>query len=288
MKLIIKIIILAVLYGYSNGYAVAQDYKHELSIGMGGGLSTLNYSPSSGDSKNGMGGSISLNYIYALTKKIGLLSGFEYSLYNAKIENAAFSNTLTGITDPSDQEVFDFKTEINKYEEKQTAHYLNIPVMIQYKTGGTNQFYTNIGVKIGIPISARYKSTGNYTNQGFFYEPGIWTNTPQFMGFGEYPDKKVEEDLDLKIAFIASIELGIRFSLKNNKAFYTGAYFDYGLNDIIKNKQNVINYQIINNNKGEFYNHSMLSSYTNEDIELTNKVIPMSIGLKLRFSFYQF
>lgn len=289
MRNIIRTTILSILYGCICLYTSAQDKitKHEFSVGIGGGLSTLNYSPSSGESKNGMGGGLSLGYTYFLTDKIGLVSGIEYLQYNAKIENLSFTNTLANLTDNTDNEVFDFKTEMNNYEEKQTAHYLNIPLMVQYQTGESNKFYTTIGFKIGIPISGRYKSKGDFINQGFFHESGIWTSTPEFMGFGDFYNKTVENDLDLKIACIASIEAGIKFSLKKDKYLYLGAYLDYGLNNIIDNKQNFINYTTTGN-KAEFSNNSILSSYIDENISFTDKVIPISAGLKLRFCYYKF
>jgi len=285
MKTIIKLTILLILYGYINLNIFGQNItRHEFSIGIGGGLSTLNYSPSSGDSKKGIGGGISLGYTHFLTKELGLVSGLEYSLYKARVENAGLTGILTNLTDLSDQETFDFKSEISKYEEKQTASYLNIPLMVQYQRGQKNKFYLTAGVKIGIPISGSYKSKGDFVNQGFFHESGIWTSTPEFMGFGDYLNKEVKSDMDFKLAYIASIEIGLKFSLTENKAIHIGVYFDYGLNNIVNTKNNFIKYNLANN-KAEFSNNSILSSYTNENIKITDKVIPMAVGLKIKYAF---
>ena len=288
MKSIIKTSILSAICGCISISLTAQDMsRHEFSIGVRGGLSTLNYTPSVGDSKNGMGGGISLNYTYFLTKEFGLVSGIEYSLFNSKIEGVKLSSILTELSDPSDQELFDFSTEINKYEEKQTAHYLNIPLMVQYQRGESTKFYTAIGFKFGIPISGRFSSKGNFENQGFFYESGIWTDTPEFMGFGHYPDRQTKDNISFQIAYIASIEAGIKFLSNKNNAFYIGAYCDYGLNNVVNNsKQNFINYMFIND-KGTFTNNSILASYTSDYDKFTEKVKPMSVGLKFRFSFYK-
>jgi len=286
MKSIIRTITLFILCGYTYLQINAQDIaRHEFSIGIGGGLSTLNYTSSAGNSKNKMGGKIGLDYTYFLTKEFGLVSGIEYSQYNADIKDAAFSNILAGLTDPSDQELFDLKTGVSKYEEKQTAHYINIPLMIQYQRGYTTKFYTSIGFKIGIPISGHYESKGNFDNQGFFYESGIWTSTPEFMGFGNLPNKEVDGNLDFKIAYIASIELGVKIPLYKNRFIYAGAYFDYGINNIVDNaKQNFTNY-LFTESKVNFSNNSMLSSYTNDNIKFTEKVNSISAGIKFRFGF---
>ncbi len=74
-------------------------------------------------------------------------------------------------------------------------------------------------------------------------------------------------------------------------SLYTGAYFDYGLNDIVKGGHDRSFTKLVETQDGiKTLNNSILNSsigYSNNTFtqELTERVVPMAVGLKLRLSF---
>lgn len=91
--------------------------------------------------------------------------------------------------------------------------------------------------------------------------------------------------MDLKVAYIAAFELGMKWNLKNNQSIYTAAYFDYGLNNVHKDSnKDFIKYNSVNPRDFET-NTIMRSQYVqNREVkEFTNNVKPIAVGLKVRF-----
>lgn len=270
----------------------AQDNRHEVSVYAGGGLSTLSYEPVLGEKTNGAGGNVGIGYTYFFAENFGINTGIEFSLYNAKIKREGFNNVLRGLVDTSDGEKYDFYSSIKNYEEKQTAMYVNIPLMLQFQYGEKNKFYASTGIKIGIPIKGEYKSSASeIINKGYFYDTENWAENQEFMGFGTYTNYSNDEDIDFRIACIYSAEAGMKWGLSKKIALYTGVYIDYGLNDIVKGGHGKDFTKLIETTDGiktlnnSFLNSSIGYSTNTFHQELTDKVVPMTLGLKLRLSF---
>lgn len=270
----------------------AQDNKHEVSVYVAGGLSTLSYEPALGDRSNGLGGNIGIGYTYSLTENLGINTGIEFSLYNAKMKRELFNNVMQQLVDPSDEELYDFHSAVKNYEEKQNAMYINIPLMLQFQHGEEHKWFIAAGIKLGIPVSGKYKSSASeITNKGFFYDTQNWGETQEFMGFGTYANYSNDEDIDFKVACLFSAEAGMKWRLTDKMSLYTGAYFDYGMNDIVKDSRDRSFTKLVETPEGiQCLNNSILNSsigYNNNTLkqELVDKVIPISVGLKLRLSF---
>lgn len=286
-----KYILLAVAGIISCTAALSQEQsKHEVSVWGAGGLSTLKVDTKA-DTKNGIGGSFGVGYNYFITDQWSIGSGLELSFYNSK----ATINSISDRYNSNDGEYdFEFRTTVSDYEEKQNTMYLNIPLIAQFQMPvmGENQFYASGGFKFGIPVSKKYKvASATMKNSGYY---PIWNDkeelildTQEFMGFGTFKRDNVKGDLDLKVACFVSLEAGMKWKIGETTALYTGAYFDYGLNDINKDaNKRLVEYNKVN--PEEFVNNSVLSSqYTvnGKTEKITDKVIPMAIGLKVRFAF---
>lgn len=266
--------------GYSQG-------KHEYSAALGGGLSSLQYSVDFGDRTSQMGGSFSLGYGYNFNQEFSLQTGVELSIYQSKVEMNQFNSIQLGLRDADDHNL-SYKSAVSGYEEKQSAMYINIPVMVRYQTNGKTKFYGALGPKIGIPISGKYKGSGaTFVNKGYFPDFNNTLDAPTHMGFGTFKDKDVDESLDYKVAIMLSAEAGLKWELSSGKAIYTGIYFDYGLNDIIKDSRDQSFVVYNKTNPTEFTNNSVLnSSYDNNGKlqKFTSKVAPMAVGIKVHFS----
>ena len=264
--------------------------KHELSVWVAGGLSTLQYSTDFGDSKGKAGGSFGVGYNYYFTNQWSLSTGLELSLYNSKVN----TDPLNDFYDANDGEYdFEFRTRVTGYKEKQKAMLLNIPVMAQFELPvGYNKFYAAGGFKFGIPVSSKYKVTNAIIeNSGFYPEwsgqQNLILHTQKFMGFGTFSRNDVEDDLDLKLSCMVALEAGMKWNLSSSMDLYTGAYFEYGLNDIKKDaNKRLIGYNRVD--PENFVNNSILSSEYPIGANLesyADKVVPMAAGIKVRLAF---
>lgn len=263
------------------------DSKHEISVYGGGGLSSLNYTTEIGDSKLKGGGMIGFGYNFSITEKWSVGTGLEFNFYNSKVNGSTFSDAY----DSNDGEYdFLFITEITGYIEKQKATYLNIPLMAQFQlpVSDNNKFYVSGGLKVGIPITAKYTvDRAIIHNIGYYPDRDIIYHDQKFKGFGGFSREGFKGDLDLKLSCTASIEAGMKWKLPNSLSLYTGAYFDYGLNDIKKDvNKRLIGYDT--SYEESFTVNSILSSqYISDEklTDITDKAIPISLGLKVRLAF---
>ena len=278
-----KKIIILLFAAICSLFASAQT-THEVSINSGGGLSTLNYKLSSGERNLGFGGDFGLGYTGMFGEHVGIYIGIDLGFYNAKAKLNGVTIVTGNLRDSDSKEEndskgdrFDLYTTLNKYTETQKAMFLNIPVMAQFQTKGRQKFYMKAGVKIGIPINCKYSvSNANITNEAYYPDYDNWLPMPAFAGFGSFT-KNSERKLKVGVAAMLALETGVKWSLGEKVALYTGAYFDYGLNNVLKDShQPFVNYH--NSEPATFTINSALPS-------LTDKMNLMAAGIKLRIAF---
>lgn len=280
MKKLFNIIFCAALLAFPLERSSAQEAgSYELSLTGGFGLSTLKYDLDNGDSKQKTGGNAGVGFNYFLSNKFSLNTGLELSFYNSKAEMNEFSDAARSYD--SEGKIFELQSVIKDYEEKQNAMFLTIPVMAQFQTKVINdhQVYAALGVKIGIPVSSKYKSnSASLETVGYYAEDDLYIDEHPAVGFGMFNGKSVEKDLDLKIAFLLAAEAGMKWSLTDKFAVYTGVFVDYGLNDIRDKK----------NQAFLIYNPAIPTRYENNSITGTkfgDKITPFAAGLKIRLAF---
>jgi outer membrane protein OmpA-like peptidoglycan-associated protein len=278
---------LMVTAGLLSCSALQAQYKHEFSLYGGGGLSTLKYDITTGEQKNGLGGTAGLGYTFFFSPKWGLETGAGLSFYNAKynLNNLSTKHMTTDM----DGAAFEFRSTVSNYEEKQKAMMVQIPLMLQFQTGNKHQFYAALGGKVAIPVNGTYNSSGaTIQNSGYYAAEDYEYTTQEFMGFGSFTGKDGDGDLRFKTAFLASAEAGVKWKLKDGLSLYTGAYLDYGLNNIYKGENNsqFVAYNTANP-KDLTVNSVMNSQYTQNGTAhpFTDKVLPMAVGLKVRLAF---
>lgn len=284
---VVKYILIAVA-GLMSCTALNGQSQHEFSVYGGGGLSSLNYKTTIGDQKDGFGGTFGFGYHYFLTNNIALGTGLELSLYYAK---ATFNNVSDKyMTKDMNGDSFEFRSTVSNYEEKQNSMFLNIPIMVQYQFEGENKFYIAAGGKIGIPINGKYETNGvTIKNSGYFPHENKEYTEETFLGFGTFTDRDMDEDVDFKVAFMLSAELGMKWKIGENMSLYTGAYLDYGLNDIQKDSRtkDFVAYNV--DRPREFTTNSILTSKYAVDgttvMTFTDKVSPIAAGIKIRLAF---
>lgn len=282
MRFLYKAILLATLL-FVGSTLLAQ---HELSVEVGGGLSTLNYNVLYGNQKDGWAGEFGTAYSYFFSPKFNLRSGANLSFYQAK---ATLSNLADSYDAYDGEEYFDFRYKVNSYEENQHALYLNIPIMAEFRFGKNEKFYAGAGGKFGLPLLGKYKTSKNsFKTSGYFPSTNVELEEPEFMGFGSFNNMYTKDDIDLHVTVMLSLEAGAKWQLSEKFRLYTGVYFDYGLNNIIRNNshQPLIRYTKVNS-RGFILNGIPTSNYTDDNNNihsLTEKIRPMAIGIKVRLA----
>ena len=285
-------IVLCLLGGTATMFS--QQSKHEFSVYGGGGLSTLNYKVTTGEHKAGLGGQFGLGYHYFFSPEWGVGTGAELAFFNAKYNTKNLN--IYQMTADIDDVLFLFRSDVSGFEEKQRAILLQIPLMLQFQTGGNRQFYVAAGGKVGIPLQVKYNNTASYSNSGYYLHENALYDTQEFLGFGNFPNKKSAGDLDFKTVFFLSAEAGVKWKLSDGLSLYTGVYMDYGLNkQSIATQSSIVEYNKAN--PSDFKVNSILTyapradSYcwhsrsTSSPLPAPDKIRPVAVGIKLRLAF---
>jgi hypothetical protein len=267
-----KIIIL--LFVVMSGLLVSAQITHEISVQGGGGLSTLNYKLKSGKHQLGGGGEFGVGYACFFTKTVGIRIGFDLAFYNSKAQPTSGVIIVTpGLID-SEGDRFDMHTTLSHYSESQKAMFLNIPVMAQFQT---KKFYVMGGVKIGVPLNCKFSiSDATLINKGYYPELTNELTMPAFAGYGTFTDINTEGKFPLQVSAALALETGIKWEIGKHFALYAGIYFDYGLNNIVKQEGPFMNYS--SSEPANFTTNSALPF-------ITDKVNVMAFGVKMRFAF---
>ncbi|GHT01772.1 hypothetical protein AGMMS49525_03470 [Bacteroidia bacterium] len=260
---------------------ISVNAQNEFSIQAGGGLSAPNYELSQ-DKKatNGFGGEIGLGYTCFFNSQWGFGTGIGLGFYNSEADLSGFSLEISDFK--NEFGASKWRTTLNKYVEKQSVMFANIPLMLQFQGDGAGtNFFLRAGAKIGIPVSATYTvDNASMTNAAFMPPPfDYWIEAPKFAGLGTFDNYSVNEKLSLNLAFSLALETGLKWRLSDNSALYTGVYVNYGLNDIRKEadrpflKQNVADPE-------HFSTNSVLASQG-----LTDKASLLAAGVTFRLAF---
>lgn len=285
MKRIIILLAAALIATGSITAQVFKRQKHELSVHAGGGLSTLQYDMSTGKHNNGVGFHIGGGYTYLFMPDWGFRTGLEIALFRSGTSLKDFVGQYE-VPGANSRDNYTYYYATDRYNETQQVWFLNVPLMLQYQTGRTYKKYFAVGAKVGLPLKGT-ASTKKYeiATKGYFPEEGrTYDDLPQF-GFGTYEYLKHSSNLDnFKIAFMLSAEAGIKWKVAANNDVYTGAFIDYGLNNIQGTNDKTFVQGAISEDK------PAMSSFMESNINgapVTQKINPFAVGVRVRFTFLQ-
>ena len=183
------------------------------------------------------------------------------------------------------------------------AFLLDIPLLAMYQTHFGEEekwgMYAGLGVKLQIPVKAKYKVEGNTASElnvsGYYPHIPSDVGSPSeapvpHHGFGTINDPGRELDWSgknkLKLGVAGTAELGFLFTLGEDTDLLLGGYIDYGFTNMKKKKDQGLlatpaSYHPDGNmtvGKGIPYNGMMNSN-------VTDKVKVMSFGVKLGVRF---
>jgi len=281
MKRVIIIIIATVI---SSLYVAAQVRFDEISVHVGGGYSPLLYKLSEGNKSGGFGGDFGAGYTYFFPAfervtesgtvqrmQVSVFGGLGLGIYTAKAKLDGETAITEKLRD-SENDLFNMESTFTGYNEKQSAMFLNIPVMAMYQL---DIFYFLGGFKFAIPISSKFKTNdASITHRGYYEEYHNWADSQTIEGFGKFPISSSKGELDLGFTVMLSLEAYMKYQIDSNLSLYYGLYFDYGLNNSLKG--------------GNFVNYERENSTTNSVLNsLTSKANMMSVGVKVRLAMNQ-
>jgi len=273
-------------------YSIHAQDRHEFSLHLGGGLSTLSYDPTIGDQSNGLDKQFGAGYAIFVSPRFGFATGLELAFYSAEYElKKTLSMFDPNAVDPTEGP-FEFRSKLSSYTEEQSVAALQIPLMLQFQT--ESGFYAMAGVKYSIPISSSAKGKGDINTCGHFStDLEDCHKTQSFAGYGDYPNKKAETHENFENTLFASAEMGMKWRFEDGISLYTGAYFDYGFSNILKKKKvddltRMVEYNGANPTNFEM-NGIFDSKWENNTSPqaFVNKVMPLAIGVKVKLSLSQ-
>jgi hypothetical protein len=263
-------------------YSRGELPTHEISVYGLGGLSSLNYKLSDGGTKSGgIGGGGGIGYTFNINDNWGITTGAEVGIFGGKAAYDGLSGEYEyGSAGTRDH--FLFRYSLDGYEERQNVMLFFVPITAQFKMplDESVHFYLAGGFKLGLPVNAKATvAPGRITTSGDFgYEQIEYTDLEEYGFVTDMPLSETKTDINLGFSAALSLETGVRFSLGGNAALYTGAFFDYGLNNIRStDDKHVVNYQI--NMPAVFLRNSVLNGVR---VDKVNIVVG---GLKIRISF---
>jgi hypothetical protein len=264
-----------------NNEQQRRESKHELSIYGLGGYSPVVYTLDKNGSVSGvLGGGAGLGYTFNINSSLGIVTGVEMATYGAE---ASFGNISDKYKEETVERPYEFSYSLKNYKEKQSVTVFSIPVMAQYGLplgSGSTKFYAAGGFKFGFPMSVKADITPGTatTSMHGIPEDVIYENMPHhgLVTDKVLPSTKKEPELGFSAAL--ALEAGVGFALTYKINLYAGAYFNYGLNNILKtDDRHLLEYNSAD--ETTFIYNSVL------DTDLTNKANLLSIGLKLRIGF---
>jgi outer membrane protein OmpA-like peptidoglycan-associated protein len=284
------------LYGQTAGTSPKMELveekprfcRNELSVWGSAAASTLYHDLTFGSWSPRLGGSFGLGYTFYFSRHFGLLAGGELACYSGRIKIDGLTDSYE-ITDPIDGNDVDYRMRFNNYRETQRTFNVNIPVALQFQTGGEHKFFASLGFKLGIPVHSRYRVPGSSQIVTSGYYP-IWNQElfePAYLGYGTFSGRNSGKDIDFGLSYMGTVEAGVKWRLSRVLSLYTGLYFEYGFNDIVDERNN--KFLVFNpENPADFtVNSALTSQYTQNGRtqSFVDHVSPAAAGLKVRLGF---
>jgi hypothetical protein len=258
--------------------------SNEWSIRAGAGNATLQYNlsdPDNGTVESGIGESLGVNYTHFFSSYFGFSLGLEASMYNSSLIINNLNTVHLIETPPGLEGAFLLTADYSDVEEKQTAYFLQLPVMLQFQVplGRSAFFYLGTGIKWGMPVSVSYnQNVHSITTTGYsFYTAQTYQDMPNH-GFGTNYNIDSSDKFALKTPCMLSVEGGFKWKISKKNALFTGVYLDYGLNNIQKeSSKELLEYNSVK--APDYHYNSMLQT------AIVNEIKPFAIGIKISIAF---
>ncbi|MDD4968236.1 MAG: hypothetical protein PHT07_02285 [Paludibacter sp.] len=245
----------------------AQETWNYLNVNAGAGSHNLRYTLQDGIQSGNTGYTANIAFSHFFTSHWGVQTGIGVQSFTT---TSTVNLTESTPAIDSDGDIYIFKSDFKNWQETQQVLFFEIPLTAQFK----HRFNSKIGLlatagaKISIPVQATYKSTGGeIVTSGYYPQWNIELTDVPDQGF-----KTITQNFTgkytLNPAYTAIVELGGIYKISERIDLYAGAYFHYGLNNILKPDTKML-YQVDGTYNGVW------KSYQTTDIK------PFSIGVKV-------
>jgi len=280
MTKIKKYIILVVALSFV--LQVQAQHKSEITIPLGAGIAPLKYQLNDGQSKFGFGEELGIAYSYYFSKMLGISLGMEVALFgsSAKINNISYEQQIETPLGLSGQ--FFLQTEYEGLEEKQSAVFLQIPVLLQlqFPVSQSSFLFLGAGIKVGFPVSSKWtQNATSLTTTGYSdYTDQYYTEIPKH-GFSTRIDFYSSGKMELKSPVLFALEGGFKFAISKTTQLHTGIFLDYGLNNIHKASTNMPLMEYDNDSPTNYNYRSIL---TTNHYSASKGIKPFAVGIKIK------
>ena len=288
------------LFALSSFNVWAQKAAHEFSVYADGGISTYCFQPSTREvnfdglsntnkpgfkvnSSIGFCSDMGIGFTGFFSHQVGIHTSAGFGLMNVKSKANLYYITK-GLTDRNGEET-ELHTRLINYTEIHKTMYVTIPVMLQFQTRMKQYwnfsksqkvgFYAMGGVKLSFLFNNKFEAgVDSLFNAGYYPKFNNWAATQKFELLGDFGGSSSEGKLDFGVLVSVAVEMGVKWRIDKNIFVYTGAFFDCGLNDPIKDKR--LPY-------GSFIDPNQLSDLSL--LKFSDRINLMMAGIKLRFAF---
>ena len=279
-----KKIILTIIFIISTVLIFAQQ-ANEITLEIGGGLSTLKCNPIFGKTNAGFGGNIGLGISHHFNKSVAIGLGIDMSLHNSKFDISGANTKLLNQKD-SYSDVYQLNSVLKTYKESEQIIMANIPFSIKIMLGNKHQFFLQPGIVVEVPIKAKYSvENAEIQNSAYYPKYNNTINGPTFAGFGDFKNYSTDGTMILKnIAFSLMLDLGMKWNISKNFVLYTGIYGNLGFSDILP--QYSQNFVIQNpSDPPKFSTNGIIVSHYEVDKPFVDKANLVSAGIKIKIGF---
>lgn len=184
----------------------------------------------------GFGVNFEVGYLTKFNKLVGIGFGVGYSSYSTELK----SNPLDYDVPDSDEDGDNYSKEITTTEitEKTKASYFDIPVFLELSNTNIDKigFYGRIGVKVSLPVSKTFTSSGLANYEGYYPQYYVTLYEIEELNFTQseiYQDTKMSLE---PVNISAVISAGITFPLSSYFILKVGGNANFGLMEISSQK----------------------------------------------------
>ena len=298
----LSITLIAILLTFGALSASAKT-PYELSVYGGGGYSfflfrpytekvpaypktNIEHSMVNGTSSSGASGDLGIGFTGFVSPQIGIHIGLGLGISNIGVKVDSMKNYATEQFDVvNGNRPYDLYTSLYDYRETHRMFSLSIPFMLQFQSQQSQSwsrksdlaqgFYAMTGFKFNVLFNSTFESKiATLDNTAHYLDLDNIAGTQTFAGLGHFKGKNGQGDFGY-IHTLFTFEAGMKWRIADNMFLYTGAYFDYGLNDPSKSSRT----PIAENNYIDLVNANLSM------LEFSSKTNLMTFGVKLRLAF---
>ncbi|MDR1022347.1 MAG: hypothetical protein LBL94_03610 [Prevotellaceae bacterium] len=204
--------------------------KHHFFAWVGGGYSRLDLHLNDIAAQGGLGGNLGAGYGYALSAHWAISTGLEFALVGSSTKPVTPA-TERKLRD-TEGATLTMRYTFNRYQERQQAHYLNIPLSVEYAHG---MFYGGVGAKVGLLLSATAVTAASPVVTAGEYDDYIGSFEDMPDHFFTKNDTRATNPLSLATNIMVCAEAGVNLTRIRQKLPLRAALFcDYGISNLQK------------------------------------------------------